>query len=292
MKDHLHRVETAKDGHPVKERKFTRVHFLSIDPESIRSKGNDEMAAKLRTAGHQAPQEDDPLQVEDSSDWKDYPNIEKISPQDLKFSTLVAWLVETFLVCVCSKQQIQPNKIFDAMTNDDLTFMFVQAQHNINKWLMIDKAFKLKTFPSWEKFSGPKDVVADKHLTDQEKKTIKAINDTGSEFPSGAGITGKDGRKRYNEITKFFHCTYFDPHPNNEATVLANRNEVIKRLTEFTQERITFQEDEADGMGTAAPPAAPQEGTKQHGKRVRDELLEQIQLASWDEIDGGETVAI
>ena len=72
-----------------------------------------------------------------------------------------AWLLTTFGVRVffqrlkeSEKQSgltggAEDNGILDKMTIDDIVFVFVQVEHNINKWKLIYEAWKQKHIPTW-----------------------------------------------------------------------------------------------------------------------------------------------
>ena len=45
---------------------------------------------------------------------------------------------------------------------------------------------------------------------------IQNMEDLGAEYPSGAGVSGVDGRARYADIKKFLHSAYFNRLPNTK----------------------------------------------------------------------------
>lgn len=201
------------------------------------------------------------LEVERWEDWKNYPkNLEEWNLHEAtsKGTTLLAWLVVTFGDSVASQSNARErssccSNIFETMTLDDLVFLFLQLQHNISKWNLVWKAYKERHIKAWEEVddvlgleTDPKKMKGD----DESKRRVALINSRGYEFPYGSGVGGRDGRRRYNAIKKFFDDAYYGNDPKSSPEVVQNREALIAAILEL--KNTMEKEDETLGGGTTS----------------------------------------
>ena len=249
-------METARDGSEEMKRKlFKRLDFLCFNVASIESAGNLQLYQYLDSQSSKThPLSNLEIEVWDS--WKHYPKIPEI--KDLtkgKGLELLAWLVHTFGLRLYFSRLKESNKkmvlkkdkednILDHLTLDDFVFLFVQVENNINKWNLMYSAFKNKYIDGWKGNESIQECECDRNsLGDDDMKKIKAINKCGYEFPTGSGVAGKDGKRRYNEMTKYLYNAYFSEtdasHQNKEAL-----DSAIKEMVE--KERAANKDNSPD----------------------------------------------
>ena len=155
-------IDALEQGDALKsteERLYSRADFLRINTVSVQSDGNNKLFERLKL-----------LQDANKSDekMKDYPHFQEVDLTKKEDLNLLAWVVETFMAFVCKKPINKEERgrsrtlefydaLFEHMTLDDLVFMFVQVQNNINKWKLVWEAFKRDLVPAWRNHGHPED---------------------------------------------------------------------------------------------------------------------------------------
>lgn len=291
--------------------RFTRADFLRFDVDSIRSPGNDTMFERLRS--HALDQDsfvgsDEKniaeniaglLDVEDWQSWEHYPKLEQLSLEDDdKAVTLMAWLLDTFgwSVCVASssaKRREEDGSDLDSVLQkvslDDMAFIFVQVEHNISKWLMICKAVEEQRIEAWKDLNlgdgGLDKIAIEPTMSGDDKKRLALINEWGSEFPAGSGVAGKDGKRRYNAITKLFHSAYYKKDCN---IVKRNREKLFERLKQLNKERRQSDGDE----GGSSLGSSGKKGNSKQVEQAKDPEMEAIHAEAWDDVEDGVVVPV
>lgn len=224
---------------------FRRHDFLLFATKSIHSNGNQRLFQRLKNAelrGQDTAAVED--EVEEWEKWMTFPNFEQIdSVSEGHGLKMVAWLIHTFGPAVTYQQGSATGESFPASirrhgTNflgeflglDDLVFIFMQVQHNIDKWIFLHRLLVKKQNNGTNVVAfGKRTEDVENLLTPEERKPIET---KGYEFPHGAGISGKEAQKRYVEMTKFFHQHYFDLQgQDNKEFVEANRQALVDAIT-------------------------------------------------------------
>lgn len=269
--DYLTWQDELDDADPEK-RHYTRADFLRFDLDSVITEGNFVVANLMTNPSFVHRFEDgreDPasqelwskLEKKRTEAWTDFPKkmgAEVIPQTSLTDKNghglqLISWLVKTFGGrVVLSKNSTQKKrkaegqeqeKIFAQMTVDDLAFIFVQLEHNIDKWNYTHQAFKNEWIAKWKEFDKLEECPSDeRNLGKEDYRKLQKINEWGYEFKTGEGLAGKFGRKRYNGITKFFGRAYFEKDKNKRELlphVETNRCALQEEIeAHFSRERL------------------------------------------------------
>lgn len=272
-----------KNGSPNKP--YTRYNFLLFDAPTIKSGGNDALHARLKLHYEQNPDSEPEWESENWNEWKSYPNFSMYSYENLTAGDaleFMAWLVHTFAGSVsCSGAKDDTYEVrfadkgLDFMTTDDLAFIFVQLEHNISMWNMLERAYREKIIVNDEK-----------KFTEEEKKVFALIKEHGYEFPkTGSGVSGKFGQRRYIGITKFFHFAYWQKDKATDEylpSVAANRKALSDRLSELIEADRETAAAAADVPGTATKNSASK---KPQAKELpQDPILESIWADAWSDV--------
>lgn len=305
--DYLKHQETLPDSDPQK-RLFTRIDFLRFDVKSIGSHGSYSLFKRLSPT-HPDGRNDDgttselsKLEVEKWDHWQQFPNLQEVdsfSDPTGHCLVLLSWLVHTFGLRVYfsrlkdsdKKQGLTKEEREDAllenMTLDDFVFVFVQVQHNINKWNLIYRAWKLNHIAGWVDKQAIEYCECDKRLlVEADMKRISNINEWGYEFPAGAGVAGKDGKARYNAMTKFLYKTYYN---KSDPVVTDNR----KALHHSIQSHATRRRDREAAAQLNAPTVPPNKKKSYRLQELaRDEELDDIQNDAWDDFGTDQITAV
>jgi hypothetical protein len=267
----------------MKQRLFKRSDFLCFAVDSIRSEGNLQLYQYLKPeSGQDHPFPDLELEVWDS--WKQYPNIPQI--KDLtqgKGLELLAWLLHTFGLRLYFSRLKESDKklvvkkekednILDHLTLDDFAFLFVQVENNINKWNLMYSAWKSEYIEGWKENESVQHCECDRNsLSEGDAAKIKTINRCGYEYPSGAGVAGKDGKHRYNEMTKYLYNAYY---AENEASK-TNREALDSAIKELVEKERAKNNDDDENMDDHSPVNNFQELSSS------DEELDAIRASEW-----------
>lgn len=245
----IHRLDPGDSLKTAEELSYSRADFLRYNVGSVQSAGNKKLFERLKKLSDDGKQ--DPLEIEKWEKMKNYPAFEEVNLANKDELKLLAWVVETFMAFVCKKPSGKEdrarartlefyNALFDHMTLDDLVFMFVQAQNNINKWKLVWEAFQEKIVPAWKDHESPEDCectkksLKDKPEFEESLRMVNLINSRGYECPQGSGIAGRDGRRRYNNLTEHFWNHYYNVKcEDSKATVENNRKALIDAVVAF-----------------------------------------------------------
>ena len=276
---------------------------------SIGSEGNKKLFRALNKLNDEEQMytdlktEDKLLGIESWEKLKGYPRLNEADltkPADLE---LLAWVVETFMTFVCAKQTSGVTKkdrnrvrtvefydrLFDHMTLDELVFMFVQVENNINKWRMVWKAFKETLVPAWEKHDEPEDCecnkksLAGKQDYDTSWRLVSYINEEGCEYPLGSGIAGRDGRRRCKHLKEYFSDHYFDlGRQDVKEQVLANRKALIAAVKSYAKTKGRVPETEAE-LDAEESSRRKDRGAQEPNQDITK--LRRIADAMWDELE-------
>lgn len=260
-------LEDMAEDHAAKS--YQRSDFLHIHTSSIMSDGNNGLYKRLKKRQEATDGTDDPtndtLEDEDWDDWTSYPKeVEEWSLLGKEGSSLIAWVIYTF-VCAVTLSKTKCTKlrtgdiadVFNTMGLDDLVFMFVQAQHNIGRWNLAWKAYKQGMVPLWKNKASIMDCECDLRKMKKMKppcdekslELVAIINARGYEYPSGSGVGGKDGRNRYNALTKYFDDAYYGIDPDHNASVQENRRVLLEALEKLRED---FEDDDSSGDDTGS----------------------------------------
>ena len=254
---------------------FARSDFLPFCPQTARTEGNkklcDHVLSEDGTPGdseREGMSQDEvdlakelwKINQEAKGEWMKYRNREETEitgPKDERCVKLLSWLVSTFGLRLClsrteecekyESDEAKDRAILKTLTPDDFTFIFVQVQQNITKWNLFYHAHKKKMIEGWkeqpdicqcetDKKSAGEDRTKDRQLLDQ-------MDRLGCEFPTGAGVGGAEGRRRYTDITKFLVRNYFDTRVYPEK-IEENKELLQKAVVELGESRRTLLEDE------------------------------------------------
>lgn len=305
LEAYLRSVDGVQDGDS-RKRVYSRADFLRYNVMSIQSEGNKRLFRTTKKLNEQngeegqSSPEDQLLAVETWAKLEDYPHLVEANLDDQADLELLAWLVETFMSFVCGKQSSVMKKdrtrvrtvefydhLFDHMTLDDLVFMFIQVQNNINKWRMVWKAFQDKMVPAWRNHHEPEDCECNKKSLmgkegyDRSLQLVNHINEKGYEYPQGSGIAGKDGRRRYKHLKEYFSDLFFDLHHADRDNVQANRNALIDAVKSYarTKGHVPETEAELDENSRLDKNRRAQEQTQDNSKIGR------IADAEWDKLE-------
>lgn len=187
----------------------------------------------------------------------------------------MVWLVHTFARSVCcsgSTDQRYHKRLedegLDFITVDDLAFLFTQVQHNIGKWNLLHKAFTRGVI---------RESVEEKEYTEQEKKLVKIIEAKGYEYPNGSGVSGTDGRARYQGMTKLFYYTYFNKvRATGKYTDQVNNNR--KALLDAL---MVLRNEEVKAMGPVESSSSKKPKKSKAKDAIIDPALHAINLEAW-----------
>ena len=301
-------VDRLPENDPNK-RYFSRMDFLVFDPPSVLSEGNKERFRQLQKLSQNDEDqkrkwEGVPVVADWWKIWKDFPNfdntevaISSLKDQEGSGVRLLAWLVGTFsdVVTHCKlkeggERKHDPNDRFSSMTLDDFVFLFVQVQHNIDYWTLCYRAHKEKTYiDEWKLKDSVEECPSDKKsLTPEDYSKILLLRKIGFEYPTGSGVAGTDGKKRYVEMTKFLYRAYYTK--DNPTVVSENRQALKQALKEYAQ----WSESNSCSWG-GSNDTADDESTRANKKARVDEgpdsELEKIQLEQWNDF-GNDVVAV
>lgn len=250
------------------------------------------------------------FEIESWEKMREYPDLKEADLTDESDLMLLAWVIETFMAFVCRRKTGAEgkressrtrtlefyNKLFEHVTLDDLVFMFVQVQNNINKWRLVWHAFEEKLVPAWEHHKDPEDCECNKKsLAGKDNEAanlelVNLINDRGYEFPKGAGVAGTDGRRRYNHLTEYFFDHYFNTRDNPNA-VEANRRALIKAIIAFAETKGDVPATEEDivdaGYGNGKK-------DKNGGREQEHDNTKMVSImdSQWDGFEGFEITAV
>ena len=220
-------------------------------------------------------------ELEQWQDWKNYPDLVQLdSLSDGPGLELLAWLVDTFgdIVTHCKlKERVKdydPGDLLSNMSLDDFVFTFVQVQHNINKWTLVYRAWKEQYIAAWKEKDCVEACDTDKKSLGEESvdfKRVKKINQIGYEYPTGSGVAGKDGKRRYNSVTKFLYkALYVQDNP----LVDENRNALRQALVQLAEHRASQWSDIDE---------APAKAKKSRSDDItKDPELDEIHGLAWD----------
>ena len=126
----------------------------------------------------------------DFGSWKDYETLE--AGDALK---LMTWCIFHFGPHAVDKSKLPQSRIWaeDKMQSwlscDDVAFVLLVLEHSINKWIRL----------------------SDYEIMAKRKKTRKEAEETkGSKFPSGSGISSKEGQARCVGLKTYIQKSYYD----------------------------------------------------------------------------------
>lgn len=279
--EHLQNTENDSED---KAKDYCRYNFLLYHNQSVQTEGNDKLFIRLKdnhtSTGQDSRDDDDLEEVERWDHWKSYPNFEDMSLEDDlaeqgQAMEFLSWLIGTFGPCVCfwreEKADSLPAKSFglDDLTVDDIAFIFLQVQHNIDKWKLLHHAIQNKTVSADSE---------EKSMTGHEKKVLQKMNEMGYEYKNGSGVSGTEGKKRYSGITKFIHKAFYSNLSNDK--VKKNREalkEAVDRVREEARHRLSF--DSGDTVGNHDKNKKPK-----CKEQTPDPVMDDIQDELWDDI--------
>lgn len=182
------------------------------------------------------------MKIEKKEDWAKFPhNLYDVpSITEGPGLELMGWLVFLFgpsilsvgkvwkaVLSEASAQDCLPDfgMLVDKLTADDMAFIFLQIETNINKWLLQYKAWKTnkglqswKTVKKWKKLD-----VNMKRLKKEEDRTdanmAEAMEYFGCEFFSGAGFSKTDaGQQRYYAVKKLIKNSFYSSENGSTYT--------------------------------------------------------------------------
>ena len=252
---------------------YTRYHFLQFDVPSIQCKGNEALYQRLRMNSQN--QEALDAEVEEwTGAWSEYPHFPEIGKDtfhDENGHTLsfIAWLIHTFSGPVCMatfkrRRMSYPDMVestgIEFLSLDDLVFIFVQVEHNINMWILLFDELK-KRVPSTGTHLTVFELAKQKQKDVIGGDTDKSIKELGYEFTKGSMVSGVEGQKRYRAMTKYFYEIYYN---FTDDRVNANRNALANKLKELIKAEMEMEEkNSSDGR------AAPNNESDHNGKQAR-----------------------
>ena len=273
------------------ERDYSRYDFLLHDygyDNSILTRGNDKQHKRLKLISERA---DDADQEEGGfadetalwDQWKHYPNF-PARWHGLDLATggegdavldFFAWLVHTFHRSIlegCYHASLRA-KGFNCITLDEFVFVFLQAQHNIDKWNLLELAYQRGKIRRG---------VDDKELTTEERQHMKLIDSKGYEFPNGAGVSGIEGETRRRSIVKRLHDIFYDYDASAMERTKANREALLTAL-------MALMEDEQKRAREAGRPVPGEEDEKlekpkkkkPRKENTRDDKMDRITAKLW-----------
>lgn len=228
--------------------------------------------------------------VESWDDWQSYPNFQEVTSfTEGHGLELIGYLVHNFAPTVCRANFINGRYEADLMESgidcwlgiDDMVFIFLTLQHNINKWIRVYRILKDSVNVDGDSVDW-KSILKNKEM----KKTLEKV--PGTEFQHGAGISGKDAQKRYLALTKYFNKLYFEMKrdENNQPTrvytdqVEKNRDALVLLLKELVE-----KDSERNGNSDDAAPKLAKEPKKKRRKEpTEDDELKDIMFQQWQAI--------
>lgn len=282
---------------------YTRHDFLCIDTKSVKSNNNDliHRILEAQSSGRPAPRTDKTKRnmtedVENWDDWKDYPSFPKVecftNGEGLE---LMGYLVHNYARFVC-RDSFNNGYAADVeegslswLRTDDMVFIFLTVQHNINKWIRVYKLVKDNLDPDLTK------KVDWKALLKQKELKSKVDNLPGTEFCHGSGISGKDAQKRYLSLTKYFNKLYFErartemgrPLTDYTDLVQGNRRALLERLQELVRTDDRRNADDDDTSSQVTDELDKNAKRKRRRKRESDDPEhDDILTAEWQAIIG------
>jgi hypothetical protein len=185
----------------------------------------------------------------DLDNWKDHETLE--AGNGLK---LMTWCIFHFGPHAVDKSKLPQSRIWaeDKMQSwlscDDVAFVLLVLEHCINKWIRLYK---------WEE------------LTKKKKTRREAELTKGSKFPSGSGISSKEGQARFLGLKTYIQRSYYDD------TEQANKN--LGALNKSIKDLVA----QIEGDQVAKTAEAVQEHTQ-------NPEIDAINNASWLKLFGNE----
>jgi hypothetical protein len=183
----------------------------------------------------------------DFGNWKDYETLE--AGKALK---LMTWCIFHFGPHAVDKSKLPQSRIWaeDKMQKwlscDDVAFVLLVLEHSINKWIRLCKY---------------------EELTRRKKSRKEAELTKGSKFPSGSGISSKEGQARFVGLKTYIQKSYYD------ETEQANKN--LQALNKSIKDLVA--KIEGDQMAKTA------EAVQEH---TQNPEIEAINDASWLKLFG------
>jgi hypothetical protein len=178
----------------------------------------------------------------DLANWKDYETLE--AGVALK---LMTWCIFHFGPHAVDKSKLPQSRIWaeDKMQSwlscDDVAFVLLVLEHSINKWIRLER---------YEEFAKKKKTRKEAELTE------------GSKFPSGSGISSKEGQARFVGLKTYIQKSYYD------ETEQATKN--LRALNKSIKDLVA--KIEGDQMAKTA------EAVQEH---TQNPEIEAINEASW-----------
>ena len=171
------------------------------------------------------------------------------------------------------------------MTVDNLAFIFVQLEHNFDKWNCTHQAFKNEWFAKWKEFEKLEECPSDERKLDTEDyQKLQKINEWGHKFKTGEGLAGKFGRKRCNDITKFFGKAHFEKDKTTKELlphVEPNRCALQEEIeAHFSKERLR---NNRAGDGDSSQQPAGKKAKVSLEAPSTDDALEDFHADAFDE---------
>ena len=256
------------------------MHFLQFQPE-VRARVEDticiidnpsnRMLKSLMTSEDKPPTHtsskniqhtfEDWMKLGDREQWQKFPKLDPVTdftdPEGpgLKLMTWLLYFFAPELLSLghkwdnyldkCSSRNILADygNLLELLTLDDMTYIFIQLQNNINKWQLIHRAWKKGLGPqAWENKKQFKQLdVGKKHLSDEDAKFMDTLDLFGAEYPGGSGVSGSAGMPRYAVMKRFFWMNYYkreDGGGGFAAQTMKNRDALKKQLVALREERI------------------------------------------------------
>ena len=178
---------------------YTRKDFLLFD---VTSKGQNTDIVESFARETDEDHIENRVSWRDFDQWTGYDNLQE--GPGLK---LLAWVIFHFGPSVVVKQRLPVTDrwagtpIGKWLTTDDIAFLLVTLENNINKWIRSGKLLSKKRQLALA--AGAEDVSKVTLL----KKEVQILK--GAKFPSGSGISGREGQARFNAIKLFIQRNYF-----------------------------------------------------------------------------------
>lgn len=269
--------------------KFTRRDFLSYDYQndlSIVTKGNNRLFERLKALREAQPNANKfEGEVAKWSEWKDYPNFERSENMDLTQDKddltihFFAWLLHTFVRCICEccyHSSLRENGL-RFIKLDEVVFIFLQVQHNIDKWNLLEQAYETNKIPRGKE---------DRDLNETEKKLMKEIDAKGYEFPNGAGVAGVEGERRRAAITKRLFDLFYDPAEQHRVRVNTNRVALVENLKSLMEEEENKLREAGQRVPGEQDSVAQPKKKKARKQTSVDEKMDSITQYAWSLTDG------
>ena len=275
--------------------------FLQFHTEAVNSVGNRTMKETISRCAANETNESlafiVPLirRAEKPASWVHFPPLSEhdddSSPISHTRKPLLVWLFHQFALPVCTTknkkadsakyesdgiQKVDVRSVLEDMSIDDMTFIFVQVQHNIAKWNLMYCAYKQKSIHAWKDKESIEECEFDRKMTATDQQRIGAINKYGYEYPTGSGVAGNDGKRRYNAMFKYFYRHFFDK--DNPARS-ENRMVIFDAVAELVAKEAEMEMEAQQESGAGVPGNDPRKAKKQKSDQVTDLYLQQA-LAS------------